>query len=149
MGTEAEGTLWAQGLRFWAFTSGTRCAPGSCPSRRYLRELEGAGKVPWELCWSEVPFWGTAVGVRRCRAAAAGAGFGAFPRRRTGQVREAGAGLDFLVVLAIMLSVASMKSLYFLTPTCVFTSLSYLSELKGLFHEKKFPGKQALLLWFV
>lgn len=38
-----------------------------------------------------------------------------------------------LLVLEIMLNVASTKTLYFLTPTCVFTSLPYLSELKALF----------------
>lgn len=95
------------------------------PSCRYLRELGRCLGIP---AGQKCPF-----GAQRCRASAAGAGFGASPQ----PPNRSGAGLAFLVALAILLSVASTSSLYFLTPTCLFTSSSYLSELKGLFHEKK------------
>lgn len=95
------------------------------PSCRYLRELGRCLGIP---AGQKCPF-----SAQRCRASAAGAGFGASPQ----PPNRSGAGLAFLVALAILLSVASTSSLYFLTPTCLFTSSSYLSELKGLFHEKK------------
>lgn len=102
------------------------------PSCRYLREL---GRCLGSPAGQKCPF-----GAQRCRASAAGASFGALPQTPN----RSGAGLAFLVALAIMLSVASTSSLYFLTPTCVFTSSSYLSELKGLFHEKKTsPAKRS------
>lgn len=42
-----------------------------------------------------------------------------------------------------------MKRLYFLTPTCMFTSLSYFLELKGLLHKKNSPANQHFCCGFV
>lgn len=90
-----------------------------------LQQLQWLGKgFPWR---AGRMFWGGTGGVQVLCA-----DWG-HPDLGTRDVGAAGARLDFLVVLELMLSAAQMRRLYFLTPTSVFTSL-YLLELKGLFH---------------
>lgn len=90
-----------------------------------LQQLQWLGKgFPWR---AGRMFWRRTGGVQVLCVDWRHPGLG------TRDVRAAGARLDFLVVLELMLSAAQMRRLYFLTPTSVFTSL-YLLELKGLFH---------------